>query len=245
LPVPPGGTTFDDQDEWTFTAGAHDAVLMKFDVRSQSGHHASVAARTAEEAVYELLGQPSRPRALVHTGARNAPEPFHGRPWTADLDTLDFLKQREILGRRLFVVAFEAEHVRHGFLPMTMLVRVDRYGQTWRARRITGASSTGELPPTIPSVNLGGTWGKLGFCGGGKVNPAGADVARVRVRFGNGVELDDSTDSGWVLFFTNRPVKRPNAEVELLDQNDAVLSSFHWPWSPDLADELRRRIRHA
>jgi len=206
----------------------------------------AMGARTAEEAVYELLGQPARPAVLV--GARpgpTGPQPFQGRSWTADLGTVDFLKQREILGCRLFVVSFEAEHVRHGFLPMTMLVRADRFGKTWIARRITGASGTGNLGPSTPTVNLGGSWGPHGFCGGGKVLPAGADVAQVRVRFGNGVELEDRTDGGWVLLFTNRPVERPNAEVELLDPDGAVLSRFHWPWTPDLPDELRRRIPRA
>ena len=208
----------------------------------------AMGARTAEEAVYELLGQPARRPVLVRTGASGAPaapEPFRGRPWTADLGTIDFLKQREVRGRRLFVVAFEAEHVRHGIVQMTMLVRAHRLGSEWIARRITGVSGSGDMPPSVPSVNLGGSWGRHGFCGGGKVNPAGADVARVRVRFVNGIELEDDTDGGWVLFFTNRPVERPNADVELLDADGDVLSSFHWPWSPELPEELRRRIPHA
>ena len=205
-----------------------------------------MGARTAEEAVHQLLGQPARPAALVAAGGRpSAPQPFQGRQWTADPGTVDFLKQREILGCRLFVVAFEAEHVRHGFMAMTLLVRADRFGKTWIARRITGASGAGDVGPSVPTVNLGGSWGRHGFCGGGKVHPAGADVARVRVRFGNGIELDDDTEGGWVLFFTDRPVERPNAEVDLLDPDGELLSSFHWPWSPDLPDELRRRIPRA
>jgi hypothetical protein len=202
-----------------------------------------MAARTAEEAVYELLGQPARPPALVSADTRTAQQPFHNRPWTADLGTVDFLKEREVLGRRLFVVAFEAEHARHGFLQMTALVRADRVGKTWIARRITGASGSGELPSSTPRVNLGGSWGGYGFCGGGRVEAAGADVARVRVRFANGVELEDDTAGGWVLFFTDRPVERPNAVVELLDSDGEIVSSFDWPWAPDLPEELRRRIR--
>jgi hypothetical protein len=126
---------------------------------------------------------------------------------------------------------------------MTILVRADRIGGTWTARRITGASGSGELPSTAPRVNLGGSWGGHGFCGGGRVEPAGAEVARVRLRFANGVELDDDTDGGWVLFLTNRAVERPNALVELVDPRGDVISSFDWPWSPDLPEELRRRIR--
>jgi hypothetical protein len=202
-----------------------------------------MASRTAEDAVYELLGQPAQTPALVGAAGR-APQPFQGRQWTADLGTLDFLKQREVEGRRLFVVAFEAEHVRRGPLQMTALVRADRIGSTWIARRITGASGTDPSPHT-PSVNLGGSWGRHGFCGGGKVQTAGKEVARVRVRFANGVELEDGADAGWVLFFTSRPVERPNAEVELLDARDGVLSRFDWPWAPDLPDALRRRVRRA
>ena len=203
----------------------------------------SMGARTAEEAVYELLGEPARTPALVSARAPAAPQPFQHRAWTADLGTVDFLKQREVLGVRLFAIAFEAEHERHGFTPMTILVRADRIGREGAARRITGSSGSGELPSTAPRVNLGGSWGGHGFCGGGRVDPAGADVARVRLRFANGVELEDDTDGGWVLFLTDEPVERPNARVELLDPSGEVLSSFDWPWSPDLPEELRRRIR--
>jgi hypothetical protein len=202
-----------------------------------------MGGRTAEEAVYELLGQPARTPALVSGRGRSAPQPFQHRAWTADLGTVDFLKQREVLGVRLFAVAFEAEHERRGFMQMTILARADQIGGTWLARRITGASGSGELPTTAPRVNLGGSWGPHGFCGGGRVEPAGADVARVRLRFANGVELDDDTGGGWVLFFTDRPVERPNAVVELLDPSGGLISSFDWPWSPDLPEELRRRIR--
>jgi hypothetical protein len=204
-----------------------------------------MGARTAEEAVHELLGQPTRPPALVsgRAPAAAAPQPFQHRPWTADLGTVDFLKQREVLGVRLFVVAFEAEHERRGFTQMTALIRADRFGKSWIARRITGASGAGNVPAAGPRVDLGGSWGGHGFCGGGRVDPAGTDVGRVRLRFANGVELEDDTEGGWVLFFTNRPVERPNATVELLDPGGEVISSFDWPWSPDLPEELRRRIR--
>ena len=192
--------------------------------------------------MYELLGQPARRPALVSAGAQTERPPFPSRRWTADLGTVDFLKQRKVLGRRLFVVAFEAEHVHRGVTQMTALVRADRLGKTWIARRITGASGSGELPSRAPRVNVGGSWGGHGFCGGGRVDAAGADVARVRMRFANGVELEDDTEGGWVLFFTDRPVERPNAEVELLDSEGEVVSRFDWPWPPDLPEALRRRI---
>ena len=83
--------------------------------------------------MYELLGQPVRQPALVRVGAQVSRQPVQHRPWTADLGTVDFLKQRQVLGRRLFAVAFEAEHVRRGFTLMTMLVRADRFDKTWIA----------------------------------------------------------------------------------------------------------------
>jgi hypothetical protein len=64
----------------------------------------------------------------------------------------------------------------------------------------------------------------------------------VRVHFANGVELEDTSDAGWVLFFTSRPVERPNAQVELLNARGDLLSRFDWPWAPDLPEALRRRI---
>src|SRR5262249_60336066 len=116
----------------------------------------------------ELLGQPARKPALVGAmGRRAAPgtgtSQSQQRPWTADLGTVDFLKEREVLGRRLFAVAFEAEHVRRGPTQMTMLVRADRIGRAWIARRLTGATGSGELPATAPRVNLGGSWGGPGL----------------------------------------------------------------------------------
>jgi hypothetical protein len=221
----------------------HGTILPELTSAGRAATMRVMGGHTAEEAVYELLGQPARPHALVGAGRRGVARPVQNRPWKADLGTLDFLKEREVLGRRLFVVAFEAEHVRRGPTQMTMLVRADRVGKTWLARRITGASGSGDLPASAPRVNLGGSWGAHGFCGGGRVDPNGTDVARVRIRFANGVELEDDTDGGWVLFFTDQPVARPNAEVELLDSHDQVVSRFDWPWAPDLPDVLRRRIR--
>ena len=199
-----------------------------------------MAAGTAEDAVFELLGRPARVRVTVGGGG---PEPFRGRPWTADLDTVEFLKEREVGGHRLYAVGFEAEHVRRGLVDLTVLVRADREREGWVARRITGVSGGGEGAPDAPRVDLGGSWGSHGFCGGGLVHDPSGAVRRVRLRFENGVELEDGTEGGWVLFFTDRPVERPNAQVELLDGSGAAVSSFAWPWPPDLPDELRRRIR--
>ena len=65
---------------------------------------------------------------------------------------------------------------------------------------------------------------------------------RVRLRFGNGIELDDDVECGWALFFTDRPVERPEAVVELLDATGTAVASHQWPAGPGLPDALRRRI---
>jgi hypothetical protein len=201
-----------------------------------------MSGRTAQEAVIEFLGAPSLVPALVGGGPVRTSRPAAVRPWSADLDTVEFLKERVVLGRRLYVVAFQADHVRRGTTTMTMLVRADRARGSWVARSMSGVSGAGTAPWTQPHVNLGGSWGRHGFCGGGRVLTAGAHVTRVRVRFANGVELEDDTDGGWVLFFTDQPVERPSATVELLDDANGVVSSFDWPWTPELPEELRRRI---
>src|SRR5262249_20848847 len=97
-------------------------------IRTRAGTMSGMGARTAEEAIYELLGQPTRTPVLVSGRAPAAPQPFQHRAWTADLDTVDFLKQREVQGVRLFAVSFEAEHERRGFTQMAILVRADQIG---------------------------------------------------------------------------------------------------------------------
>jgi hypothetical protein len=198
--------------------------------------------RAAEQAVIDFLCAPARALAVVGGGSRTPQRLASARPWSADADSVEFLKERAVLGQRLYAVGFSADHVRHGPTHMTMLVRAERVRGSWTARSMSGVSGPAELPPTEPRVKLGGSWGHFGFCGGGPLFPAGADVARVRVRFANGVELDDDTEAGWVLFYTDMPVERPDATVELLDRRNEIVSRFEWPWARDLPDALRQRI---
>ena len=133
-----------------------------------------------------------------------------GAPWTAHLDTVEILKERQILDRRVYVVRFEADHLRAGRIEMTMVVRAERTpGAGWVARGISAGASVPEPELETPRVLLGGSWGRFGFCGGGRVCAAPPEVERVRLRFGNGIELEDDTEQGWALFFTDRPVERP------------------------------------
>jgi len=166
-----------------------------------------------------------------------------GAPWTAHLDTVEILKEREILDRRVYVVRFQADHLRAGRIEMTMVVRAERTpGADWVARGISAGASVPEPELETPRVLLGGSWGRFGFCGGGRVCGAPPEVERVRLRFGNGIELEDDTEQGWALFFTDQPVERPAAIVELLDRGGAAVAAHQWPAGPELPDALRRRI---
>jgi hypothetical protein len=191
---------------------------------------------------------PRPERVLAGAGARErrpAPlveQPAGGSaPWRANLETVEFLKEREVLGRRLFAVGFQADHNRFGRLQMTMLVRAERIGRNWVARGVSGGG--GSTPAwTEPRVNLGGSWGRQGFCGGGKVHPAGAEVERDRLRFDNGVELEDDTRGGWVIFYTDQPVERPSATVELLDSKGDIVAGYAWPSRIGLDEALISRL---
>src|SRR5262245_42162196 len=100
-------------------------------------------ARGPEQAMLDHIARvrpAARRRRPAPTGGRaddrrTAGLSIGGAPWTAHLDTVAILKERAILGRRVYVVAFEADHLRAGRLPMTMVVRAERVpGHGWVAR---------------------------------------------------------------------------------------------------------------
>jgi hypothetical protein len=76
-----------------------------------------------------------------------------------------------------------------------------------------------------PWVNLAGWGWPAAFYGGGKVIGKGCEAAnRVRLRFKNGVELEDTIDDGLVLFIADRAVNPP-AAVDILDSAGLVIES--------------------
>ncbi len=204
-------------------------------------------ARGPEQAVLDHIARvPAEARA--HERALAGPDRLSsgGAPWSARLETVEILKEREILGRRVYVVGFLADHARLGRLPMTMVVRAERVtGLGWVARGTSAAANMPEPRLAEPRVLLGGSWGMFGFCGGGRVSGTTPEIDRARLRFGNGIELEDDTEHDWVLFFTDEPVERPAATVELLGANGRIVASHEWPARPDLPDALRRRIPRA
>src|SRR5262245_39077515 len=161
-------------------------------------------ARGPEQAVLDHIARvrPAPRRRPALSGARavdprgsRAAISIGGAPWTAHLDTVEILKERRILGRRVYVVSFDADHLRAGQLQMTMVVRAERRPDgEWVARGISAGARVAEPELEAPCVLLGGSWGRFGFCGGGRVCSASTEIERVRLTFGNEVALEDDTE---------------------------------------------------
>src|SRR5262245_24728656 len=153
-----------------------------------------------EQAVLDhIAGIPptsSRLREPALTIAQGASVATGRAAWSALPDTVQVLKERRILGRRIYVVGFDADHVRAGRVSMTMVVRAERVaGLGWVARGIGAAAVADETKLDKPRVLLSGSWGRFGFCGGGRLcGPDTPEIERVRLHFGNGVVLEDGTD---------------------------------------------------
>src|SRR4051794_37627889 len=132
-------------------------------------------ARRPEQAVLDHIAgvrtaTRARRSALVGTGSEHEADArisIGGTPWGAHPDTAEILKERRILGRRVYVVGFLADHARLGRVPMTMVVRAERVtGLGWIARGISAGANPPEPRLSEPRVLLGGSWGRFGFCGG-------------------------------------------------------------------------------
>jgi hypothetical protein len=70
-------------------------------------------------------------------------------------------------------------------------------------------------------VNLGGGWGP--FYAGGAVLENGGEVVRVRLRAADGTTLEDTVESGLVLFITDDEMRRPIL-AELIDRSGQIMS---------------------
>jgi hypothetical protein len=168
-----------------------------------------------------LAWRPVDREPLPRPGGTTRPVPrVGGKPFAADPATVRFLKERGIPGRRLFAVTFDDEHGQRWF--WLVAAEQDQTG-TWVARG--GAGGSGHGPERQePWVNLAGWWGPGRFYAGGQLLAAGADVARVRLRCAKGLELEDDTDGGVVLFLTDRQKDAP-VTVEICNGEGQVLAS--------------------
>jgi hypothetical protein len=169
-----------------------------------------LAARPAKRAPVHRSGDPTRPVPSLGGG-----------PFSADPATVRLLKQRGIPGRRLFAVTFEDEQRRQRWFWL-VAAEQDETG-AWVASG--GAGGSGQGPEREePWVNLAGWWGQGRFYAGGQVVAASKDVARARLMTADGMELEDDTDCGVVLFLTDRPAHAP-VTVDIYDREGQLLAS--------------------
>ena len=204
-----------------------------------------VSAPDPEQAILEHL---ARPAGRANFGP---PGPggwragvVEGGHWCqADLDTVRFVKWRGSDRWRLYFVTYDGslpgrESERRGFSELCPVTR-DADGR-WRT---TGGAGGGDVEPWMarpqPWVNLaGGGWregadGRLRalpdhFYAGGRLHPAGVEVARVQLRFADGTVLDDDTDQRIVLFICDSDPRLPATAV-LLDPAGRPVASQPFP----------------
>lgn len=121
--------------------------------------------------------------------------------------------------RRLYFLSFDATlphggDEKHAYSHLLLLQRDD--GGHWR--EAGGAGGGGQSPPrSEPWLNLAGGSGRDHFYAGGRLDRAGIDIDRVRLRFADGAHLDDEADHDVALFLTDTAVELP-ATVEIYDR---------------------------
>jgi hypothetical protein len=195
-------------------------------------------------------GQPW-PRTPAEVPPADRPRPvafFRAGGIGADPASVVFLKERGTSNRRLYAVNFDD----HQGQPWHWLVAAeqDEHTGSWTARRVAGGGgSWGQHDPwhaSEPRLNFCGAWGgegliKTGFHGGGEVHRAGADVARVRLTFANGVALEDDAEADLSLCLTDQRVEMP-VTIEFFDSAGNLLArQVHGQAHKEMRDRALRR----
>lgn len=181
-----------------------------------------MAQSDAQRAVIDELTRPAG-RVLTQRTSLSGltAELRRGGGADADASTVRFVKERRIGAKQLHAVAFRTvDGQSRAFVIGT---EQDKTG----AWHVSGMAGGGGNDPhrERPWVNLAGWGWPAAFYGGGKVSGKGCEAAnRVRLRFKNGVELEDTIDDGLVLFIADRAVNPP-AAVDILDSAGLVIES--------------------
>src|SRR5258708_5687286 len=145
--------------------------------------------------------------------ASQASAPHNGSGWRsaisrggmgAKAETIRFLKERSLPGRKVLAGIFENQAGR--MMNFTQYLVQNEQG-VWEVRGGSGGGEGGSrLVREQPWVNLGGGGWPNDFYAGGHVIDNGSGVARVRLVAANGTILEDSVEDGTVLFLSEPPV---------------------------------------
>lgn len=172
-----------------------------------------------------LAKPPIIPQPPVAGGSRPRPGVFStlaGPRFAADLNTVAFLKERHVFGRHLFVLGFEADDVypwlgRH-YVEGLFYAELLPSG-AWRAFGTARPAHLDGQPRR--RINLGFSVSPTLFLASGTADD---EIACVRFRSSNGIELEDETEAGWLLLCTDQEVVGPY-ELDLIDSSGAVVAT--------------------
>ena len=140
----------------------------------------------------------------------------------ADPATIEFVKTKSFPTCELHSVSF----VNHRGWTMHGLIKTWQEPEgAWRVH-VCGGGAGPDPHRTRPWVNFCAGFGPHDFTGGGHVVGDGAEMAAsVRLTFANEIVIEDTVDSGVVLFFEPRTVVAP-AEVSVFDESGSTLVSY-------------------
>jgi hypothetical protein len=184
-------------------------------------------------AIIEYLSRPAADQPQADRAARSASQQpgrpvasvTRGNPFTADLATIEFVKERGSDDRRLFAVTFE-DVQRNQWFWLAAAER-DQTG-SWVARGVAGGSdgprarSAAMSTRSQPWLNLAGSWGQGRIYAGGKIHSAGADIGQLCLTLADGTQLTDDADAGVALFLSDQTGQSP-ASVDIFDTHGRIL----------------------
>lgn len=155
-----------------------------------------------------------------------------GNSFDADVSSARVLKSRYEGPRSVHFVTFQGTipHLGDTILRFGYIYAIEHAKDGCRI--IGQAGGAGDSPiRSHPWVNLAGGHPNDYFWAGGEIERAGADVARIQLRFADGHIAEDDADSDIVLFIVNQPVRTPATVVLLNTAGDTIAEH---PGFPDI-----------
>jgi hypothetical protein len=137
-----------------------------------------------------------------------------------DLSTVSYLKEKNIDDRRIYVITV-TDFAGDDWLLIQAVVPTDG---GWRVSAGVQCRDRTRRPPPNPSVALSAIFTDSLFLAGGRISSAGAPIARVRLRWGDGTALDDNTDADVVVFASAAGPQR-GAVLEFLSATGELLGT--------------------